>query len=279
MQIVVELGWVGLANNPCREDVLQSLQQIADEFVRRVAREREPMNEVLIRDARGEIFTYGSYCLGVYGPGSDIDTLVTAPRYVTRDDYFKYFPGLLEEMAPKGAITDLTPVEDAFVPIIKFEYWGISIDLIFSRIATLKQLPPHGELKLTENEYLRGLDDRELRSLNGNRVTTEILNLVPEQSTFRLALRAIKLWAQRRAIYANIIGFPGGVVWAMLVARTCQLYPKAASATIVAKFFQIMKIWRWPLPVLLKPNDDGPGNMRVWNPKVRFSPCCPVRTE
>ncbi|KAI1412924.1 Poly(A) polymerase [Hypoxylon sp. FL1857] len=251
-----------------RERVLADLQRIADEFVRRVAREKEPQNEVLIRDARGEVFTYGSYCLGVYGPGSDIDTLVTAPRYVTRDDYFKYFPSLLQEMAPKGAVTDLTAVEDAFVPIIKFEYWGISIDLIFSRIATLKQFPPHGQLNLTNNEYLRGLDDRELRSLNGTRVTKEILNLVPEQSTFRLALRAIKLWAQRRAIYANIIGFPGGVVWAMMVARVCQLYPKAASGTIVTKFFQIMKSWHWPQPVQLKRMDDGPLNVRVWNPKI-----------
>ncbi|KAI0117563.1 Poly(A) polymerase [Hypoxylon sp. NC0597] len=251
-----------------RERVLLDLQRIADEFVRRVAKEKEPQNEVLIRDARGEVFTYGSYCLGVYGPGSDIDTLVTAPRYVTRDDYFKYFPSLLQEMAPKGAVTDLTAVEDAFVPIIKFEYWGISIDLIFSRIATLKQFPPHGQLNLTNNEYLRGLDDRELRSLNGTRVTREILNLVPEQSTFRLALRAIKLWAQRRAIYANIIGFPGGVVWAMMVARVCQLYPKAASSTIVTKFFQIMKSWHWPQPVQLKRMDDGPLNVRVWNPKI-----------
>ncbi|KAI1469552.1 Poly(A) polymerase [Daldinia caldariorum] len=251
-----------------REKILADLQRIADEFVRRVAKEKEPQNEVLIRDARGEIFTYGSYCLGVYGPGSDIDTLVTAPRYVTRDDYFKYFPSLLQEMAPEGAVTDLTAVEEAFVPIIKFEYWGISIDLIFSRIATLKQFPPHGQLNLNNNEYLRGLDDRELRSLNGTRVTREILNLVPEQSTFRLALRAIKLWAQRRAIYANIIGFPGGVVWAMMVARVCQLYPKAASATIVSKFFQIMKVWQWPVPVQLKHMDDGPLNVRVWNPKI-----------
>ncbi|KAI0180834.1 Poly(A) polymerase [Hypoxylon sp. FL1284] len=251
-----------------RERVLADLQRIANEFVKRVAREREPQNEVLIRDARGEVFTYGSYCLGVYGPGSDIDTLVTAPRYVTRDDYFKYFPSLLEEMAPSGAITDLTAVEDAFVPIIKFEYYGISIDLIFSRIATLNQFPPQGQLNLTNNGYLRGLDDRELRSLNGTRVTKEILNLVPEQSTFRLALRAIKLWAQRRAIYANIIGFPGGVVWAMMVARVCQLYPKAASATIVSKFFQIMKVWQWPIPVQLKPMEDGPLNVRVWNPKI-----------
>ncbi|KAI0014189.1 Poly(A) polymerase [Xylariaceae sp. FL0662B] len=251
-----------------REKVIANLGRIADEFVRRVAKAKEPRNEVLIRDARCEVFTYGSYCLGVYGPGSDIDTLVTAPRYVTRADYFEYFPSVLQEMAPEGAITGLTAVEDAFVPIIKFEYWGISIDLIFSRIATITQFPPHGQLNLTNNEYLRGLDDRELRSLNGTRVTKEILNLVPEQSTFRLALRAIKLWAQRRAIYANIIGFPGGVVWAMMVARVCQLYPKAASATIVSKFFQIMKNWPWPQPVQLKHPEDGPLHVRVWNPKI-----------
>ncbi|KAI0875059.1 Poly(A) polymerase central domain-containing protein [Hypoxylon argillaceum] len=251
-----------------REKVLNDLQRIADEFVRKVARAKEPHNDVLIRDARGEVFTYGSYCLGVYGPGSDIDTLVTAPRYVSRDDYFKYFPDLLTEMAPPGSITGLTAVEDAFVPIIKFEYWGISIDLIFSRIATLTQFPPRNQLQLTSNEYLRGLDDRELRSLNGTRVTREILNLVPEQSTFRTALRAIKLWAQRRAIYANIIGFPGGVVWAMMVARVCQLYPKATSATIVAKFFLVMKGWPWPIPVQLKHMEDGPLNVRVWNPKI-----------
>ncbi|KAJ2974466.1 hypothetical protein NUW58_g8649 [Xylaria curta] len=89
-----------------------------------------------------------------------------------------------------------------------------------------------------------------------------------KQSTFRTALRAIKLWAQRRAIYANIIGFPGGVVWAMMVARVCQLYPKATSATIVAKFFLVMKGWPWPIPVQLKHMEDGPLNVRVWNPKI-----------
>ncbi|KXJ97723.1 Poly(A) polymerase central domain-domain-containing protein [Microdochium bolleyi] len=251
-----------------RKKIIKHLESIGDEFVRRIARNKEPHNQVLIRDARCEIFTYGSYLLGVYGPGSDIDTLVAAPKYVSREDYFEIFPALIEEMAPKGAITDLTPVEDAFVPIIKFEYWGISIDLIFSRIATLTQFPPHGQLKLTDNSYLRGLDDRELRSLNGNRVTQEILNLVPEKSTFRLALRAIKLWAQRRAIYANIIGFPGGVVWAMLVARVCQLYPKATAATIVSKFFLIIRNWRWPQPVQLKDPDKPPLNLRVWNPKL-----------
>ncbi|RDA87496.1 hypothetical protein CP532_1624 [Ophiocordyceps camponoti-leonardi (nom. inval.)] len=249
-----------------RYKVLESLQTICDEFVKRVAKEKEPKNEMLIKNARGKVFTYGSFRLGVFGPGSDIDTLIVAPKYVTRDDYFKLFPDMLVELAPKGAITGLTVVTEAFVPIIKFEYSGISIDLIFSRVVQ-KQLSANFE-DLKDSALLRGLDEAELRSLNGTRVTDEILNLVPEPSTFKLALRAIKLWAQRRAVYANIMGFPGGVAWAMLVARVCQLYPKAATSVIVNKFFLVIGQWRWPQPVLLKPIESGPLPVRVWNPKV-----------
>ncbi|KAK0374940.1 hypothetical protein CLIM01_07703 [Colletotrichum limetticola] len=249
-----------------RYEVIAHLERICDEFVKRVARKREAGNEALIRDARGKIFTYGSFRLGVFGPGSDIDTLVVAPKYVTRADYFEIFPNLLKEMAPPGSITDMAVVADAFVPIIKFEFDGISIDLIFSRIAMLKQL--NKDFTVQDSGLLRGLDEAELRSLNGTRVTDEILSLVPEESTFKLALRAIKLWAQRRAIYANIMGFPGGVAWAMLVARVCQLYPKAASSVIVNKFFHIMRRWPWPQPVLLKHVEGGPLQVRVWNPKL-----------
>ena len=71
-----------------------------------------------------------------------------------------------------------------------------------------------------------------------------------------------------RAIYANIVGFPGGVAWAMLVARVCQLYPHATSSVIMGKFFRIMNKWAWPQPVLLKPIEDGPLQMKVWNPQV-----------
>lgn len=250
-----------------RFEVLDSLRIVADAFVKRVAKEYAPDNPTLSKDAVAKIFTYGSFRLGVYMPGSDIDTLVVAPKYVTRADYFRHFPEMLQSMSPPGAITDLTAVEDAFVPIIKFEYLGISIDLIFSRVL-LTQLPADERWGLKDSNLLRGLDDPELRSVNGTRVTDEILSLVPEQRTFRDALRAIKLWAQRRAIYANIIGFPGGVAWAMMVARVCQLYPKATGAVIVSKFFGIILRWPWPNPVLLKPIEDGPLPVRVWNPKV-----------
>lgn len=158
----------------------------------------------------------------------------------------------------------MTPVPDAFVPIIKTELYGIEIDLIFARIASLHTVPP--DLDLRENKYLQGLDERELRSVNGTRVTNEIVNLVPETKTFRTALRGIKLWAQRRAIYANIMGFPGGVAWAMLVARVCQLYPHATGSTIMHKFFVIIGQWNWPSPIMLKHIENGP--LKVWNPTL-----------
>lgn len=90
----------------------------------------------------------------------------------------------------------------------------------------------------------------------------EILRLVPNVSVFRDALRCIKLWAHRmfwhvrsfiqycidarhtgRAIYSNVNGFLGGVAWAMLVARICQLYPNAIAGAIVSRFFIIMYQW------------------------------------
>ena len=114
-------------------------------------------------------------------------------------------------MAPADAIEEMTPVPDAFVPIIKLELNGISIDLIFSR---LNQQSVPLNLDLKNKDILRGLDERDLRSLNGTRVTDEILDLVPQQKTFRHALRGVKLWAQRR--FSNIlkamielIGFQG----------------------------------------------------------------------
>lgn len=234
--------------------------------MRQACRRQKNLPESVVKSAGAKVFTFGSFKLGVFGPGSDIDTLVVGPKDVSRDDFFDLFPNLLVQKAPEGAITGLTPVRDAHVPVIKFEYSGISIDLLYARIAALSSIPK--DLSLLDNNLLRGLEDDEIRTLNGNRVTAEILELVPQQAIFKTALRAIKLWAQRRAIYANIVGFLGGVAWAMLVARVCQLYPKATSSTIVLKFFRVMSIWNWPEPVILKPYDKFDIGKRVWNPKV-----------
>lgn len=244
-----------------RVKVLKILQELAHEFVYRVAKKKN-MSDGMARDAGGKIFTYGSYRLGVHGPGSDIDTLVVVPKHVTREDFFTVFDELLR-LRPE--LEEIAPVPDAFVPIIKIKFSGISIDLICARL-DLAQIPQ--SLTLGDQNLLRNLDEKDLRALNGTRVTDEILELVPKPIVFRIALRAIKLWATRRAIYANVFGFPGGVAWAMLVARICQLYPNACSAVILNRFFKILSEWKWPQPVVLKPIEDGPLQVRVWNPKI-----------
>ncbi|ERF72549.1 hypothetical protein EPUS_02831 [Endocarpon pusillum Z07020] len=245
------------------ETTLQLLYKVTVEFVKEVCR-KKGFSEASIAQFGGKIFPYGSYRLGVYGPGSDIDTLVVAPRQVKREDFFELFPTILKRMVPTKDIGDMTAVPDSFVPIIKMELCGIDIDLIFARIPTLNAIPLH--LDLRDTKLLEGMDQAEIKSVNGTRVTDEILGLVPQPKTFRTALRAIKLWAQRRAIYANILGFPGGVAWAMLVARVCQLYPTATGSTIIQKFFFIIGQWSWPSPIMLKAIETG--KEKTWNPQI-----------
>lgn len=244
-----------------RVEVLSILQKLTEEFVYSVSKKKN-MSEGMAKDAGGKIFTFGSYRLGVYGPGSDIDTLVVVPKHITRNDFFDVFGEILKK---RPEVTEIAEVPDAFVPIIKMEFNEISIDLICARL-DIPRIPR--DLTLDDKNLLRNLDDKDLRALNGTRVTDQILMLVPKATVFKHALRCIKMWAQQRAIYANVFGFPGGVAWAMLVARICQLYPNAVSAVIVEKFFHIYAQWSWPEPVLLKPIEDGPLQVRVWNPRL-----------
>ncbi|ODV65276.1 Poly(A) polymerase PAPalpha [Hyphopichia burtonii NRRL Y-1933] len=244
-----------------RVEVLSLFQKMVQEFVYKVSKNKN-MSDGMARDAGGKIFTFGSYRLGVYGPGSDIDTLVVVPKHVSRDDFFTVFEEIIRE---RPELEEITSVPDAFVPIIKLEFAGISIDLIFARL-NVSRIPI--DMTLEDKNLLRNIEEKDMRSLNGTRVTDEILQLVPKPTVFKHALRCIKMWAQQRAIYANVFGFPGGVAWAMLVARICQLYPNAVSAVIVEKFFHIYTKWNWPEPVLLKPIEDGPLQVRVWNPRL-----------
>ena len=59
--------------------------------------------------------------------------------------------------------------------------------------------------------------------------------------------------ALERAIYSNVNGFLGGVAWALLVARICQLYPNATSGAIVSRFYIIMYQWYVILSIFFSP--------------------------
>uniref|UniRef100_A0A8I6WT06 polynucleotide adenylyltransferase n=1 Tax=Hordeum vulgare subsp. vulgare TaxID=112509 RepID=A0A8I6WT06_HORVV len=249
-----------------REDVLRDLQAIVDRWVKRVTAQRG-FPDGMVEQATGLVIPFGSYRLGVHGRGSDIDALVVGPSYINRDhDFFAVLGGVLAETE---AVTELQPVPRAHVPVIKMRFRGVQVDLLYASVS-LPVVPR--DLDLRDRSVFRGMDLASARSLNGVRVADELLRLVPDAGAFRTTLRCIKHWAKARGIYSNVMGFLGGVGWAILVARVCQLYPNASPTMLVPRFFKIFAQWKWPNPVLLQDieHDDGgePAlRLPVWDPR------------
>ena len=77
-----------------REIVLGRLAALVKSFVKTVSLARG-LSEAAAETAGGKIFTFGSYRLGVHGPGTDIDTLCVVPKHVSREDFFDVFEGML----------------------------------------------------------------------------------------------------------------------------------------------------------------------------------------
>lgn len=217
-----------------------------------------------------QLHIFGSTRLGVHNVDSDIDILCLAPSYISRNDFFTSFRAKL--MEEPGAESILS-IPEAYTPVLKFTLNGQSIDMVFASL----QIPvlPSG-LDILDLRCLQGLDDQSVRSLNGARVAEWICRLIPNMKTFCVALRVVKHWARRRGLYSNVLGFLGGVNFAILVALVCQLYPTACPFTLISKFFTIFSMWRWPNPVILRDFEDlqlkdAEGRLLpVWNPKTNF---------
>ena len=76
---------------------------------------------------------------------------------------------------------------------------------------------------------LQGLDEASVRSLNGVRVAQYLLDIIPDEENFRKVLKTVKQWACVHGLYSNVLGFLGGINWAILVAWVCQVRNKGVS--------------------------------------------------
>ena len=253
-----------------REEVLGELNALLQEWVRESSARKGITEDMR---PRCNLYTFGSYRLGVHGPAADIDTLCLGPRHLTREDDFfgvewNDYEGSFYDVMRKHPGTDsIVPVRDAIVPEIKTVFRGFEIDMAYTSLPSYTSVPE--DLDVCQTSVLLNLDDPGVKSLNGCRVADQLLRVVPNHDSFRVALRTLRLWAARRGVYSNVVGFFGGVNLAILVARVCQLYPNAAPSMIVYSFFQLWSTWQWTTPVMLVPiEDEGLPGMRVWDERV-----------
>jgi poly(A) polymerase len=217
-----------------------------------------------------QIQVFGSTRLEVQNHDSDMDLLCIAPYYITKSDFFTSF---CDTLTTCPDIENLLSIPEAYTPVIKFIILGLSVDIIFSSIQMPKLPTP---LDVLDLRCLKGLDEQGVRSLNGVRVAEWIHKLIPNMINYRITLRAVKHWAKQRGLYSNVLGFLGGVNFALLVAAVCQQFETASPFIILQKFFAIYANWPWPCPVILRrfedlqfKNTDG-NYLPVWNPVVNF---------
>lgn len=96
----------------------------------------------------------------------------------------------------------------------------------------------------------------------------------PHQENFKSTLRLIKVWAKNRGISSNQIGYLGGISWAILVAKICQLFPNHYPNRLLAEFFNIYSIWDWrnaPVKIVEMATEKSTSIMTVYTPGVAFN--------
>ena len=248
--------------NTKRNEVLAELEETLRSWVLDLGEKTGAVDRLTYgpREGAAQLRVFGSQQLGVHTPDSDIDVLCICPKFISRANFFTSFCASLRQNRHASMVLS---VPEAYTPVVKFNYKNQPVDMIF---VSLPVLSLSNEINLLDNSHLKDQDEKGVRSLNGVRVAQYLVDSVPKLSVFRSALRAIKFWGRRRGIYSNVLGFLGGINFALLVAFICQLHPHACAASIVQRFFKIYCHWQWPNPIMIAaPVDFILGNASSWN--------------
>ena len=258
-------GYVDDDANRIRERALRSVHTLVYSWVARFRNSPEMYPNV--RDeqdtcqTRCRIMSFGSYRLGVYSSESDIDVLCIVPFSITRQDFFSEVYGIPWLLRQQPNITDVISLSNTYthnrmlVSIIKFKCDNVQFDVLMSRLPSefiSQDLSDYNLLQI--QNHWQGCDDEDIISLNGPRTALEILRRVPHVENFRTLLRCIKMWARRRGIYSSIVGFPGGVAWAIMCAKIVQSYPLNFNAIMLLQsFFDFYNNWDFNDAVTIAP--------------------------
>ncbi|ETO32338.1 poly (a) polymerase type 1, partial [Reticulomyxa filosa] len=258
-----------------RDKVIAEIERMACEWVQMVSRSKG------IEDTSQKAFvcSYGSYSLGVHLDSSDIDLLCIAPVHVTSHDFFTHF---LHSLQCNPNISNILSIPTAFIPLLKFTYQDIEVDMVFGQwneevidLTTFDlsddYIFPNKESIMSVNglggafvQKKKKKNNRkkicEFGIMKGARITQWIkkaspqLGCLPKVPSYYQILGSTlcfffffgeKKKKIKKCIYSNVLGYLGGISWTIMVAHICQKYPNASVAVIITHFFHTFASWKF----------------------------------
>ena len=249
--------------------------------------------------SKTRLLTFGSSILGVVTNESDLDTVLILPATISREKFFHNFVEFLKSPREGFVIESIMAVPDAHVPVLKMVVNGLPVDILTCRIPqrdyrAFIESPSRngGQLDFSLIHY-RELDTASLLSINGVRVGRTLVDsiragrLIAEDESvsggndrlvkFQQCLRVVKYWAKQRGVYSNVMGFFGGVSWAILLVVTCLsrtehsvVIDSEDASRIICRFFKMWHEWQWGVanPVSLR---SLPGALTQYLSSLRVS--------
>lgn len=195
-----------------------------------------PPSDSLVR-----IFKFGSFRFGGFVYGSDFDLLCLVPEPI---DTRLLIESLRQPLETLEKAYDVVTVPD--FSMISFKLGSLEFDLLFTNYIGIG-LPEPFNINLMNNDkfFKRGT---EMRGVNGFRNTEALLARIPQDSLqkFSSILKIVKVWAKKRGIYHNSMGFLGGMAVATLSANIILSNLEVDSLDeLLILFFKTYANWDW----------------------------------
>ena len=182
---------------------------------------------------------------GVQAKSSDIDLVYIAPPEITDRLFFDSFYDYLKRQED---VSDLrvSKTNEYSIRLIRLRLGNMDFDIKFAGVSSddgFDEVVRKGDF--TEALEHTKKEAWSLSSMNECLVATAIEKSVPDRRNFQMSLRAIKLWAHSCGVYGQAMGFFGGILLTVMMARICQDFPHETPAGLVEKFFHVYRRWNW----------------------------------
>ena len=241
------------------DDAINVVQNICNKFIKMQFFKYKNQKNKKIFKFGGQIFPFGSYEMGTLTSSSDIDLLLAAPKFISKQSIFVNLYSLLNQ---DSRITNLRKIESAYVPIIKFNINGIKVDLSYAIFN--KNLIRKG-INFLDDQIIRNMKSQSVVAFNGVRTTKIIQNMIPNPNVFKSVVQLLKIWAKKRYISGNLLGYFGGINLTLIAAYFCKNSEETNPFAVLLKIFNELSTWNWPNQISIN-QVKTTGNREGWTP-------------